>query len=62
MRQAFKDFDTDRSGYIERHQLAVMMKRLTGAFNVEEPSEEEINDILRDLDVNGDGRVSQSQF
>lgn len=40
MKQAFRDFDTDRSGYIERHELSVMMKRLTGAFNVEEPSED----------------------
>lgn len=62
MQQAFRDFDTDHSGFIERHELSVMMKRLTGAFNVEEPSEEEINDILRDLDANGDGKVSMGEF
>ncbi len=35
MRQGFKDFDTNKSGYIERNELAVMMKRLTDTFDVE---------------------------
>ena len=34
LRHAFKDFDTDKSGYIEPHELAVMMKRLTETSNV----------------------------
>jgi hypothetical protein len=40
--------------------LAVLLKRLTDTFNVEDPSDDEINDLLKDLDVNGDGRVSQA--
>jgi Ca2+-binding EF-hand superfamily protein len=40
LRQAFKDFDTDKSGFIERHELAVLLKRLTDTFNVEEPSDD----------------------
>lgn len=34
MKQAFKAFDTDKSGYIERHELSLILKRLTDAFNV----------------------------
>jgi Ca2+-binding EF-hand superfamily protein len=39
LRNAFKTFDTDQSGTIERHELAQLLKRLTDAFDVEEPSD-----------------------
>ena len=39
LRNAFKTFDTDQSGTIERHELAQLLKRLTDAFDVEEPTE-----------------------
>ena len=60
LRHAFRDFDTNKSGYIERHELAVLMIRLTDYFNVEPPSDLEINEILKYLDPNGDGKISQS--
>lgn len=62
LRNAFHQFDTDNSGTIERHELGQLLKRLTDAFNVEEPSEEDINDILKELDANGDGKISQTEF
>ena len=40
----------------------MILRRLTDAFNVEEPSEEDINDILKELDANGDGKISQMEF
>lgn len=62
LRNAFKTFDTDQSGTIERHELGMLLKRLTDAFDVEEPSEDDINDILKELDANGDGKISQGEF
>ena len=62
LKNAFHTFDTDNSGTIERHELGQLLKRLTDAFKVEEPSEEDINDILKELDANGDGKISQSEF
>jgi Ca2+-binding EF-hand superfamily protein len=62
LKNAFHTFDTDNSGTIERHELHQLMKRLTDAFNVEEPSEEDINEILKELDANGDGKISQVEF
>jgi Ca2+-binding EF-hand superfamily protein len=47
LNNAFRTFDTDKSGMIERHELGQLLKRLTDAFNVEEPSEEDITDILK---------------
>ena len=62
LKNAFHTFDTDNSGTIERHELGQLLRRLTDAFNVEEPSQEDINDILKELDVNGDGKISQLEF
>ena len=62
LRNAFKTFDTDQSGTIERHELAQLLKRLTDSFDVEEPNDDDINVILNELDTNGDGRISQSEF
>lgn len=59
MKIAFRTFDTDKSGFIERHELGMILRRLTDAFNVEEPSQDDINDILKELDANGDGKISQ---
>ncbi len=47
LKNAFKTFDTDQSGTIERHELGMLLKRLTDAFDVEEPSDEDINEILK---------------
>lgn len=62
LRNAFKSFDTDQSGTIERHELGMLLKRLTDAFDVEEPSDDDINEILKELDANGDGKISQVEF
>jgi calmodulin len=62
LRNAFKLFDTDGSKTIERHELSILLNRLTDAFNVEEANEDDINEILKELDANGDGKISQSEF
>ena len=62
MNEAFRAFDTDKSGYIELHELGMLLRKLTDSFHVEHPSDDEINDIFKDLDVNGDGRISQIEF
>lgn len=62
LKNAFHTFDTDGSKTIERHELGQLLKRLTDAFNVEQPSEEDVNDILKELDANGDGKISQFEF
>jgi len=59
LKNAFNTFDTDKSGNIERHELGTLLKRLTDAFDVEEPSDDDINEILKELDANGDGKISQ---
>jgi len=47
LKNAFRTFDTDNSGTIEHHELGQLLRRLTDAFNVEEPGENDIEDILK---------------
>ena len=43
MSEAFRAFDTDKSGYIELHELGMLLRKLTDSFHVEHPSDEDIN-------------------
>ena len=62
IRYAFNTFDSDKSGFIERHELGIILRKLTEAFNVEDPSESDVEEVMKELDVNGDGKISQSEF
>lgn len=53
--KAFEHFDTDNSGYITRDEL---MEALTKYGNVDE----NIEQILRDVDKDGDGRIDYGEF
>ena len=37
MKDAFKTFDSDHSGFIEPHELSLLMKKLADSFRVEHP-------------------------
>jgi Ca2+-binding EF-hand superfamily protein len=47
MREAFKIFDVDKSGFIEQHELGMLLCKLTDSFHVEHPSEEDTNEVFR---------------
>ena len=38
------------------------MKRITGAFNVEDPSLADIDELMGAVDIDGDGRITQEEF
>ena len=38
------------------------MKRITGAFNVEDPSLTDIDELMGAVDIDGDGRITEEQF
>jgi Ca2+-binding EF-hand superfamily protein len=40
----------------------MLLRKLTDSFHVEHPSEEDINEVFRELDVNGDGKISRNEF
>lgn len=53
LQEAFDFFDQDRTGFIEKPEL---LECLAGC------EEEEIVSIIRNIDSNGDGKISKSEF
>jgi calmodulin len=55
--EAFKVFDKDGNGFISASELRQVMaglgKKLT---------DEEVDDIIREVDINGDGQIDYSEF
>ena len=51
-REAFRIFDMDGNGYIDRHELRFIMSKLG-----ESPGEEDICEMFRLADLNGDGLI-----
>ncbi|KAM6941428.1 calcium-binding protein 2a isoform 1-T1 [Lycodopsis pacificus] len=58
LRDAFKEFDSDGDGQISLGELREAMKKLMG----EQLTHREIDEILRDVDLNGDGEVDFEEF
>ncbi|EAR83086.2 calmodulin-domain kinase (macronuclear) [Tetrahymena thermophila SB210] len=54
--KAFKMFDTDGNGFIDRHELQNI---LGGGSNIDDAT---WNSILVECDQNGDGKISQNEF
>ncbi len=58
IQDAYQAFDKDPDGNIGREELASTFARLSG----HELPPEEIDELLREADVDGDGRISQLDF
>lgn len=54
--EAFKIFDRDNNGLISLQELRFVMTK------GEKLKEEEINDLIREADVNGDGYIDYEEF
>ena len=57
LRDAFNMFDSDRSGFIDRHEVRALMKKLAQTL-----SDEEIDLIMEECDTDGDGEISFEEF
>ena len=57
LRDAFKVFDTDNSGSIDRKELKRLMKKLGQAL-----TEGELDAMMDEVDTNGDGEISFEEF
>ncbi|XP_010634101.1 calcium-binding protein 2 isoform X3 [Fukomys damarensis] len=58
LRDAFREFDTNRDGCISEGELRAALKVLLG----ERLSQREVDEILQDIDLNGDGLVDFEEF
>ena len=57
MKVAFKMFDKDKNGYIERDELKQMMTKLG-----EKLTDGEIDEMMKEADTDNDGRVNYNEF
>lgn len=55
--EAFRVFDMDGNGYIDKHELRYTMRRLG-----ENLSDEDIKEMFKEADLNGDGLIDYSEF
>ena len=60
--KTFADADLDKSGFVERAELAILLKSIHATLNIPAPTEEEINNELKSLDLNKDGKISKEEF
>lgn len=60
--KTFADADLDKSGFVERAELAILLKSIHATINIPPPTEEEINKELKRLDLNKDGKISKQEF
>jgi calmodulin len=56
-RDAFEMFDKDKDGTITAKELANVMRSLN-----QEPTEQELNDMINEVDIDGNGRVDFEEF
>ena len=61
VRQMFKALDKDNDGFLSTEEIRQLWNIFTNN-NYDLPSEEEIADIVKALDLNGDGKVDYNEF
>ncbi len=57
LREAFEIFDRDKDGFITIKELGEVMKNLGQA-----PTESEIQDIINEIDIDGNGNIDFKEF
>ncbi|TPX33521.1 hypothetical protein SmJEL517_g03606 [Synchytrium microbalum] len=65
MELSFRVFDVDRSGSVEPKELIRFMAQMYSAFYNEDQSAKvkaTVNQLFEDLDINGDGSLSMTEF
>ncbi|KAH0723503.1 hypothetical protein KY285_006047 [Solanum tuberosum] len=57
LKEAFRVFDKDQNGFISAAELRHILTNFGEVFN-----DEEVDEMIRDADVDGDGQISYEEF
>ncbi|TDL20345.1 calmodulin [Rickenella mellea] len=57
LRDAFRTFDADNDGFISAKEVRVVMGKLG-----ERLSDQQVDEIVREADTNGDGKINYEEF
>ncbi len=62
MEDAFRKVDIDGSGFLERGEFEQVLVQIAKEIGVDNPTREEVDEILDEIDENGDNRISRKEF
>ena len=58
----FANADLNKNSILERSELAILLKSIYGTLGLSPPKESEIDQELKRLDKNKDGKLSKNEF
>uniref|UniRef100_A0A7S3JA71 EF-hand domain-containing protein n=1 Tax=Euplotes harpa TaxID=151035 RepID=A0A7S3JA71_9SPIT len=58
----FTQFDADGSGFLDKTEMKACLADLAKDIGIPEPSDQDVDEAMKDLDTNQDGKVSQDEF
>ena len=61
-RNAFDSIDTDGSGSIDEDEFTVAMRDVATDLGMDQPSREDVLEVLRDLDKDSNGKIDFEEF
>jgi Ca2+-binding EF-hand superfamily protein len=58
----FNRYDTDNSNSIEKNELRNLLSDLSKEIGIPMPSDEDVEQVMYDVDINKDKRLSRDEF
>ena len=58
----FQSADLNKNSIIERNELAALLKSIYGTLGLHPPKESEIDQEIKRLDKNSDGKLNKAEF
>ena len=62
LNKTFHDADLNKNNYIEKNELAALLKSIYATMGLPAPSKSDIEQELKRLDKNGDKKLSKQEF
>lgn len=61
-REVFDMYDVDKSDYIDKAELKPLLSKLSKQLGLPEPNDQDIDDGIKQLDFNKDGKLQFKEF
>lgn len=60
--KVFDNADTDKSGSLSKKEFFVLIKEFASLLEIETPTDEDVEELVKELDTNNDGMFSKVEF